>query len=174
MLKLLFLNFFFLFLLTACSAPFYSGTNIEVPEGTPSFKKGFIDGCSAMTYARGNLFYRMRYKNKATYNPKMIDNTEYNFGYTRGRSWCFHQVISVKSGPRGSFIKYIQPDESEMILPNLFSQPFPESDRNLRFGNASELTVEGLRGNANEDIFQDFFGNKGEGISGGWFPAVIY
>lgn len=167
--------FLFLMLLaSSCSAPFYSGTNINVPDGTPSFKKGFTDGCSTLTYARGNLFYRMRYKNKATYNPKMIDNAEYNFGYTRGRSWCFHQVVSGKSGPKGSFMKYIQPDENEMILPNFFSQPSPAYDDNLKFGNASERTVEGLRGNASEDIFQDFFGKKGEGISGGWFPAAIY
>jgi hypothetical protein len=165
---------FLIFLISSCSAPFYAGTNIKVPNGTPSFKQGFTDGCSTLTYARGNLFYRMRYKNKATYNPKMIDNAEYNFGYTRGRSWCFHQVVSGKSGPKGSFIKYIQPDENETILPDLFSQPLPSYDNNLKFGNAYELTVEGVRGNANEDIFQDFFGKKDEGISGGWFPAVIY
>jgi hypothetical protein len=172
--KLLFLNLLLIFIVSACSSPFYSGTNIKVPDGTPSFKKGFVDGCSTLTYARGNLFYRMRYKNKATYNPKMIDNTEYNFGYTKGRSWCFHHVVSGKSAPKGSFMKYIQPDENEMILPNLFSQPSPPADSNLRFNNASELTVEGIRSNANEDIFQDFFGAKNEGISGGWFPAVIY
>ena len=165
---------FLIFTITSCSSPFYAGTNIKVPDGTPSFKKGFADGCATLTYARGNLFYRMRYKNKATYNPKMIDNAEYHFGYTRGRSWCFHQVVSGKSGPRGSFIKYIQPDENEMILPDFFSKPSSPYDDNLKFGNASEQTVEAFRGNANEDIFQDFFGKKDEGISGGWFPAVIY
>jgi hypothetical protein len=71
-------------------------------------------------------------------------------------------------------MKYIQPDENEMILPDLLSKPSPSYDSNLQFGNASELTVEAMRGNANEDIFQDFFGKKNEGISGGWFPAVIY
>ncbi len=174
MLKLLFLNFLLIFIISGCSSTFYAGTNIKIPDGTPSFKKGFVDGCSTLTYARGNLFYRMRYKNKATYNPKMIDNAEYNFGYTKGRSWCFHHVTGGKSSPKGSFIKYIQPDENEMILPNLLSQPSPSYDSNLQFGNASELTVEAMRGNANEDIFQDFFGKKSEGISGGWFPAVIY
>ncbi len=85
--------------ITGASTPFYSWTNFKVPEGTPVFQAGFKDGCSSILYARGNDFYRSRYSYR--YDPTMIGNTEYRFGFQRGNSWCFQTILAVQTGPRG-------------------------------------------------------------------------
>jgi hypothetical protein len=39
------------------------------------------------------MFYRSRYEYR--YDPNMIDNTEYKFGYSRGGSWCFTHIVGA-------------------------------------------------------------------------------
>ena len=68
-------------------------SNFKVPPGTPAFKSGYKDGCSSVLYSRGNMFYRSRYEYR--YDPNMIDNTEYKFGYSRGGSWCFTHIVGI-------------------------------------------------------------------------------
>jgi hypothetical protein len=168
---------FFLFrlivLLTIAScnyfSPFYSRTEIKIPKGTPSFQKGFVDGCSTITHARGNMYYRLKYD--FAHDPKLIDNSEYNFGYIRGRSWCFHQLPSARSG---TFTQYGQTSDKDSFG-NFLAKPGDPVDASIRaFSNVDSEVTAGFHGNANEDIFQDYFGKRGEGINGGWFPAVIY
>ena len=88
--------------ITNIGTPYFHMTNFKTPDGTPQFKAGFKDGCGSVLYARGNMFYRSRYKYH--FNPKMTGNNEYRFGHARGYSWCFQQVLS---GPVASFDKYL-------------------------------------------------------------------
>jgi hypothetical protein len=46
---------------------------------------------------------------KHGYNPKMIGNPEYRFGYGRGYTWCFQNVLGGIAGPQASFDKAIAP-----------------------------------------------------------------
>ena len=92
---------------TRIGSPFYAMTDFKIPDGTPAFQQGFKDGCSNSTYARSNQFYRNKYGYK--YDPKMIGNTEYRLGQTRGYAWCFQQSLSGVSGAVGSWDKYIHP-----------------------------------------------------------------
>ena len=71
---------------------FFSGTNIKIPEGTPTFKKGFRDGCESVLSSRGNTFYRARYKG-FKYDPRLIDDSEYKFAVSRGYGFCFNYII---------------------------------------------------------------------------------
>lgn len=64
-------------------------TNYYVPEGTPIFQQGFKDGCENGLYSRGNGIYRTRYGGTYKYHPELIDNPEYQFGISRGYSYCF-------------------------------------------------------------------------------------
>jgi hypothetical protein len=88
--------------------PFYSMTNFKIPPGTPSFQKGYKDGCSTVTYARGNPFYKTRYKGYE-FDPKMIGNSEYRFGHSRGIAFCFMQVISNVHSSADNYLNYYDP-----------------------------------------------------------------
>lgn len=89
------------------SPQFYQGVSFAVPKGTPAFQEGFKHGCSAATYARGNVFYKNL--NGWKYNPALIGNSEYRFGQKRGYSWCFQQALSANTGPNGSWDRVIHP-----------------------------------------------------------------
>ena len=93
--------------LTATDSTFFSFSNIKIPPGTPTFQKGFKDGCESSSYARGNIFYRTKYKYK--YDPKMIGNNEYRFGHSKGYGFCFQYMLSTVSGPQTSFDKFLLP-----------------------------------------------------------------
>lgn len=71
----------------------YAWTNFKVPDGTPAFQAGYKAGCAAITYARGNVFYRSRYDYH--YDIRMIDNADYKSGYSRGWGWCFGEVAGT-------------------------------------------------------------------------------
>jgi hypothetical protein len=77
---------------TGSGTPYYSGFSFKIPEGTPSFKKGYADGCAMILSSRGNSMMRQRYGG-FHYDPDMIGNPEYRFGYSRGTSWCFQTTI---------------------------------------------------------------------------------
>lgn len=96
---------------TNIDTPYTMGADFQVPEGTPVFKQGYIDGCSTLFYARGNGYYR--WKHKYRYNPKMHHNPEYRFGYKRGMSYCFNTVVpGIVSWDRALF--YHKGDDSMM------------------------------------------------------------
>ncbi|MFT4718790.1 MAG: hypothetical protein ACI9IL_001131 [Rickettsiales bacterium] len=78
--------------LKGADTTFLSGTNIKIPEGTPTFKKGFRDGCESVLSSRGNTFYRTRYKG-FKYDPRLIDDSEYKFAVSRGYGVCFNYIL---------------------------------------------------------------------------------
>ena len=106
-----FIKFFtiilFLTIVNSCSTPYLAGTNYKIPDGTPSFQSGYKDGCGTVLSARGTDFYRSRYKHN--YNPALIGNPEYRFGYQRGYTYCFHASVSSAEGPHASADKYLFP-----------------------------------------------------------------
>jgi hypothetical protein len=85
--------------------PFLAGTVMKVPEGTPIFQKGFKNGCATSLSARASGFYRDRYKHY--YDPKLIDNPEYKFGYSRGYGYCFQYTVAGGHTLLGSADTYI-------------------------------------------------------------------
>ena len=91
------------------TTPYFAFTNFKVPDGTPKFQAGYKDGCSTALYSRGTVLYRNRYSYK--FDPKMIDDPEYNFGHNRGYGWCFMNAVGA-SGIRGSGVDAIHPYES--------------------------------------------------------------
>ena len=89
-------------------SPYFKWSNFKIPDGTPTFQKGFKDGCSTVLYARGNVWYRTRYDFR--YDANLIGNPEYRFGHGRGYTWCFQQTIQSSTGPMGgSFDKSLFP-----------------------------------------------------------------
>jgi len=89
-------------------------TNFKVPDGTPAFQSGYKAGCAAVLYARGNVFYRSRYDYH--YDIKMIGNSDYKSGYSRGWGWCFGEIVgtdpakgAVGGGGSGLAGNYIYP-----------------------------------------------------------------
>jgi hypothetical protein len=89
------------------STPYFMFTNFKGPDGSPIFQQGFKDGCSTVLYARGTVFYRMRHK--PMFNPKYVENSEYNFGHQRGYSWCFQHGIQGNTGPKTPITRAIDP-----------------------------------------------------------------
>lgn len=86
---------------------YFSGFSYKIPQGTPAFQTGWKDGCETSSYSRGNIFYRTFRKHN--YNTKMIGNPEYRFGYGRGYTWCFQNVVSGIGGPQASFDRALAP-----------------------------------------------------------------
>ena len=72
------------------------GMNIQIPDGTPAFQSGYKDGCSSVLYARGNVYLRSKYD--YSFDTKMIGNSEYKSGYSRGWAWCFNAVVGADPG----------------------------------------------------------------------------
>ena len=102
---------FLLLILASCrwfkdaATPFLMGDYMRLPQGTPTFQQGYKDGCGTSLYTRGNVFYRTIHK--INYNPKLIDNPEYRFGYSRGYTTCFQIVVGGASAPQASFDAYL-------------------------------------------------------------------
>jgi hypothetical protein len=93
---------------TSASLPYYTGTSFKIPDGTPIFQRGYKDGCSTVLYARGNDFYRSRYKYR--YDPNLIGSAEYRFGHQRGYTFCFQTILAATIGPyKGSGLDAIYP-----------------------------------------------------------------
>lgn len=91
---------------TGAGTPYYGGFSFKVPQGTPAFRKGYGDGCATILSARGNSLQRQRYGGYS-YDAKMINNTEYRFGYSRGWSWCFQTTIGPHNS--ASFDRFLNP-----------------------------------------------------------------
>lgn len=116
----------------------------KIPDGTPSFQTGYKDGCSSSTYARSNVFYRTFYKHK--YDPKMIGNPEYRFGYSRGYTWCFQYSLSG-AGANQSWDRYILPagnnnDLKSISIGEMWGDFFTNS--NAPYGNNISTGIEGM------------------------------
>lgn len=146
-------------------SPFFSWTNIKIPDGTPTFQRGFKDGCSTVLHARGNDYYHTRYKYR--YDPNLIGNTEYRFGHQRGYSFCFQMIV----GPSNSIVG--SPDRFLFHYGNgaaFDPKPGSINDQGL-FGDSgnnalsSSLTTPGTGLNSMFDVWQK--GNDDTGVGGG-------
>jgi hypothetical protein len=93
-------------LLNSCSSSFLSMTSFKVPDGTPLFQEGWRDGCSTQLGVRSTSFYRMKYAGYKR-NPDYIDNPEYNFGYSKGYSYCFNYIVGGAYFGQGGSDSYI-------------------------------------------------------------------
>jgi hypothetical protein len=165
-----FLILFLIISLSGCrwisdaGTPFFSMVNIKIPDGTPAFKQGFSDGCSMVVRARGNMLYRFRFKYR--FDPKMIENSEYRFGHSRGASWCFQNVLSEATGPQKSFDNYLMPygnwgyDSSVKSVGDMFD--------NIEGGAFNQsLTTPGPGLNSTIDVYQ----KGGSGSTGSAFGS---
>jgi hypothetical protein len=143
---------------TEAGAPFFANMKIHVPKGTPSFQKGFYDGCSTTLYSRGNVLYRNIYGYR--YDPKMITNPEYRMGHQRGYNYCFVMVLQYESGPRGS------PDR--VLFPHGYDDTFNAGDINDAWGGffkqgiATPIGV--TSGNGLDGLFDMWSGGEGGGV----------
>ena len=90
--------------ITTATTQVFMFSNVKMPNGSPSFQKGFKAGCETTLYSRGNVWFRTRYK--YTYDPKMIGNPEYRFGHSRGYTACFHAIVGMN---QSSFDRYLAP-----------------------------------------------------------------
>jgi hypothetical protein len=99
---------------TGAKGPVFKWLSAKIPDGTPVFQEGFKDGCGSSSYNRGNMFYRTI--NKHNYNPKLIGNAEYRFGYSRGYTWCFQNALGGVGGPQASFDRYISPYGNDAVF----------------------------------------------------------
>ena len=154
------LNIFSCKWLGDAGSPFYSMTKIKVPKGTPAFQKGYRDGCETVTYARGNPFYKTIYKGYR-YDPKMIGNSEYKFGHSRGIAFCFMQVIS---NPHSSFDNYLN-----YYDPTMMAQDWNTVGDGLFDGGVFSQSVT-TPGNGIDGIF-DVLQKGGGGTTGSAFSS---
>ncbi len=122
---------------------------MKIPDGTPAFQKGFRDGCETVNYARGNVFYRSRYGYR--YDPKMISNSEYRFGHSRGYSWCFYHVLSPSTGPQASVLGFVTPT---------YDTTFNKMHINATWGDMFSGSGSGVMGGSTSSI--------GGGLDGIW------
>lgn len=105
---------------TSIHSTYFAFTNFKVPEGTPTFQQGYKDGCSTVLYARGNDYYRTRYHYR--YDPTLIGNTEYRFGYSRGYTWCFQNIVQAITG-HGTLDAFLFPNGAQSMTGGLDYTP---------------------------------------------------
>ncbi len=86
------------------AAPF-AMLGMPEPDGTPIFKEGFKDGCGSILRNRGTGLFRDRYE--YNYNIKLMENPEYQFGFSRGWTNCFNHVVAGRHTLGGSADTYI-------------------------------------------------------------------
>ncbi len=91
--------------LTGAETPYLSFAMPKIPDGTPIFKHGYEDGCKTILHNRATGFYRSIYK--YNYDTSLIDNPEYQFGFSRGWTNCFNYVVSGRHTLGGSADTYI-------------------------------------------------------------------
>lgn len=150
--------------ISGAGMPHFAWTDIRIPDGTPAFQKGYKVGCAAVLYARGNVYYRTKYDYE--YDPKMIGNPEYRFGYSRGWSWCFNSagVPGVKSFDA----TYIAPYDPTFGPDNLNKSFLTADTGSMGFSNSLTGDKTGFMGGGFEDTFSPFHGGPGGSIFGGF------
>jgi hypothetical protein len=90
---------------SGAETPYLAFASPKVPDGTPIFKKGYEDGCKTIIKNRATGFYRDIYS--YNYDTALIDNPEYQFGFSRGWTNCFNWVVSGRHTLGGSGDTYI-------------------------------------------------------------------
>ena len=144
--------------------PFMSFMGVQVPNGSPIFKKGFRAGCKLFYSTRGNIFYRTF--NSYEYDPKLHSNTEYRLGYQRGSAFCFNTINGSVGPNSGSFDRYILPTGNDparmsaMDYNNTTSGMFSGIMNQTAGGNVDDV-VGIWRGSINGDILWAS-GSKGQ------------
>jgi len=141
---------------SSATVPFIGFTKINIPDGTPAFRKGFKDGCLTGQYSRGNQLYRT--SSSYRYDPKMIGNAEYRFGHQRGYSVCFVKFASTAEGPNTSF--------DRMLNPGGYDSTFSAQDINTTWGGAFDgvdASLKGSTGSGVNGIFEMWSGGNGGG-----------
>ena len=133
----------------AIGTTYFAGTGFKIPDGTPTFQKGFSDGCSTVLYARGNDWYHTRYKYQ--YDTTLIGNTEYRFGHQRGYAFCLQNITSPTSGSFGGPDKFLFPH------PHVFD---------YSPGNINSQGLFGDSGNSPFAMGTGLFGGPAGGIDG--------
>ncbi len=134
---------------SSASTTYFAWTNFKIPEGTPTFQKGYKDGCSTVLYARGNDYYRTRYSYR--YDPTLIGNTEYRFGHQRGYTWCFQNILSAVAG-HGTIDRFLFPHGADSMTGGLDYTPkdfnkmglFGDPDGYSVFGSSVSTTPGGV------------------------------
>ena len=124
-------------------SPKFSFAQIKMPAGSPTFQKGYADGCATVLSSRGNWFYRSLY-NKYQFDYEYLNDKEYKFGHARGYNFCFFSIV----GPVGYF-----GGGADLYI----------------FGKNSGLETNDLNDawqQGNVDWFQDSFGDVGGGVGG--------
>ena len=77
---------------TGCAGSY--GPKGPVPEGPPSFRQGYVDGCySGIHHANHWLYYEPR-KNQ----QRFISDPDYRRGWEQAVEFCYQEEIRVSSG----------------------------------------------------------------------------
>jgi hypothetical protein len=152
---------------TGAGTPFFKWSNINIPEGTPTFQQGFKDGCSTVLYARGNEWYRTRYSYR--YDPKLIGNPEYRFGHSRGYTYCFQSIIGPL--PLASFDRYISPYGNNPVFEMSVADGAINKAWGGFFATPGESVLGGSATPGTDGGFDAMFGLWGGGGSGSVFGA---
>jgi hypothetical protein len=82
----------------------FANMNYAIPDGTPTFKQGWKDGCENGIFSRGNTLYRTKYSG-FKYTTELIDNPEYKFAYGRAYGYCF--TMNTAGAHTGGFDSFI-------------------------------------------------------------------
>lgn len=128
---------------TDAGLSYIAGTNLPIPNGSQAFRLGYKHGCEQIFYSRGNVLYRTRYS--YNYDPKLNGNTEYRFGYARGKSFCFNYVIQGVSGPVGGSDLYLFPykDSSGFIAGGIAAGNYNDTVDSMFDGLGAPVNVTG-------------------------------
>lgn len=130
----------------AADTTFLSGTDIKVPEGSPTFKKGFRDGCETVLSSRGNTYYRTKYSG-FRYDPKLIKDAEYKFAVSRGYGFCFNYIIRFLNAGSDDYI----------VAPSNFDWSLGSIDEMMSDGEPGGLGFGLDKSVADNNIFSDIF-----------------
>jgi len=140
---------------TEANRPFYAMTKFKIPDGTPAFQSGYKDGCNSILYARGNPLYKTKLKGYR-FDPKMVGNTEYRFGHSRGWAFCFMTAIGQVHSSFDNYLNYYDP--------TMMSQDYNTTGDGLFDGVFSQSVT--TPGNGLNGIF-DVLQSGSSGTSGG-------
>lgn len=149
--KFLILITLFLFGCAGAQLPTFMGLRVPEVEGTPIFKKGFAQGCAGVTSRRGTELFRQTYKYEFDFD--LIDNPEYQFGFTRGWTNCFLLLTSGAYTLGGSADTYLYNPAYGKAPDSFFAMRVDTIDHSINDG---------------ENVWKNPFGFAGNGIDSIW------